>query len=231
VTDPPAGSRPPLVTVFGLFGALTSRIGPEVAERLGVPLLDRDILSAVAELLRVPEESLETYDPDVEKAPRSGLRRFLDSLGEPPTADTGPASDQAARRVRSATAGHLARATVHGGVVVGRGGLVVLRHAPGVLHVRLEGPRDARVEQAVRLYGFDRRTAERRQQENDRARRRYVRDVYGVDPDDPDLYHLRLDSTVLEEDTCVELVVAAARARSRQPANSSRPGADPTGPA
>jgi hypothetical protein len=39
---------------------------------------------------------------------------------------------------------------------------------------------------------------------------------HGVDPLDPDLYHLVLDSPALGLDTCVDLVVAASQARMRQ---------------
>jgi cytidylate kinase len=48
---------------------------------------------------------------------------------------------------------------------------------------------------------------------NDRARRGYVRRSYGVDPENPDLYHLRIDTTVLDLDTCVDLIVTASRGR------------------
>jgi cytidylate kinase len=206
-------THPPLVTMTALYGAGASVIGPRVAERLGVPCLDREVLTGLAERLRVPEGSIESYDPNSEKQPRSAFRRFLDGLGPPATADTSPGADREVRRLRSATADFIARATVHGGVVVGRGGMVVLRRVPGALHVRLDGPREARIEQAMREFGLDRRTAERRLKENDRARIRYVRDEYGVDPDDPDLYHLRIDSTVVDWDTTVDLIVTTARAR------------------
>lgn len=222
-------SDPPLVTMAGLYGAGTSRIGPQVAQRLGVRFLDREVLAGVAERLGVPEAAIETYDADYEQAPPSAFRRFLDSLGQPATADTSRAPDEEAHRIHSATTDYLARATVDGAVVVGRGGMVVLRRVPGALHVRLDGPREARVDQAMRVFGIDRRTAERRRKDNDRMRIGYLRRTYGVDHDDPDLYHLRIDSTVLAWDTCVELIVAAAR--SRQPDPSSRAGADENGAA
>jgi cytidylate kinase len=38
-----------------------------------------------------------------------------------------------------------------------------------------------------------------------------------VDGEDPSLYHLMLDSTALDIDTCVELIVTAAQARTRRP--------------
>ena len=91
----------------------------------------------------------------------------------------------------------------------------MLGAVPGVLHVMLGGPRDARVRQGMRLEGLDQRTAERRMDVTDRTRLGYVRREYGVDPEDPELFHLRIDSTALDLDTCVELIVAAAAARTR----------------
>jgi cytidylate kinase len=38
-----------------------------------------------------------------------------------------------------------------------------------------------------------------------------MRHFYGIDPGDPSLYHLVLDSTTLPLEHCVELIVHAAR--------------------
>ena len=77
------------------------------------------------------------------------------------------------------------------------------------LHVRLDGPVERRVEQAIRIEGVDRRTAERHQAETDRARDAYVRQFYRRDARDLDLYHLVIDSTVIPLDTVTELIVTA----------------------
>jgi cytidylate kinase len=98
-----------------------------------------------------------------------------------------------------------------GAVVLGRGGAVVLRDRPGALHVRLDGPEEARVAQAMTLLGVDRETAERARRESDRAREAYVRHFYGADARDPALYHVVVDSTALPLDTVVELVAVACR--------------------
>jgi cytidylate kinase len=50
---------------------------------------------------------------------------------------------------------------------------------------------------------------------SDLAREAYVRHFYGVEPNDPHLYHLVIDSTVLSLDSCVELIATAAAARER----------------
>ncbi len=44
-----------------------------------------------------------------------------------------------------------------------------------------------------------------------------MRRAYGVDGGNPALYHLMLDSTALELEVCVELIVAASEARRQNP--------------
>ena len=216
----------PVVTLAALFGAGGHVVGPRVAERLGVPFLDRGILAGVAEQMHVPEQAVAEYDSESPKEPRSGLRRYFEGLGRVTTADGSPVSDQANEeaRYRSETEEFLARATEAGGVVLGRGGVVALGAVPGVLHVLLGGPREARVQQGMRLHELDQRTAQRLMDVTDRARRGYVRRMYGVDPEDSDLFHLRIDSTAIDLDTCVELIVAAAAARTRPSTDTTADG-------
>ena len=84
---------------------------------------------------------------------------------------------------------------------------------PGALHVRLDGPLEGRVQRAVGLEGVDEEQARKLAAETDRAREGYVKHFYKCDARDARHYHLVLDSTALEFDTCADLIVAAARAR------------------
>jgi cytidylate kinase len=68
------------------------------------------------------------------------------------------------------------------------------------------------VAQAARVEGVDAETARKRLALVDGARRHYVKRLYHVDIDDPALYQLQLDSTLLPLDSCVELIVSAYRA-------------------
>ena len=213
-----ATEHPPVVTIAALYGANGSVIAPRVAEQLGVPFLDRAIRETVAERTGLPESVVE----DVEQGPRSGIQRLTATLGRASTITgaTGGSIEQLDADVRSIQAqveAFLAQASISGGVAVGRGGMVILRSVPWALHVYLGGPPEARVARRMALDGIDRATAEARQEAEDRARISYVSLVYGVDGVDPALYHLMLDSTALEADTCVELIVAAAQARTRHP--------------
>jgi cytidylate kinase len=55
----------------------------------------------------------------------------------------------------------------------------------------------------------------------DRARKEYMRRVFGADAGDRTHYHLVLDTIALGIDASVELIVAASRARTGQPPKES----------
>ena len=204
----------PIVTLSALYGAGGSVVGPRVAERLGVAFLDRDITSAVAE-----RTGLSTADVvQLEEGSPTGASRLVATLGRASTLRA--AGDVARddldlheRSIRAVVEEFVARAKVSGGVVLGRGGMVILRDCPSALHVYLRGATAARSRQAATVEGIDLARAKQRLQHEDRARVEYVRRAYGVDGVDPSLYHLIVDSTELDLDTCVELIVGASRAR------------------
>jgi cytidylate kinase len=203
----------PLVTVSAAYGAGGSRLGPRLAEELGVAFVDRVIPSAVAERLSVPMTQAIARDDSV----RSALERLLlrlapaaQAMGATPV----PADVHDDRTYLQATEDAILEHCAGGAVVLGRAAAVVLRDSPRALHVRLDGPPAARAEQAARIEGVDLETAKRRMAETDRAREAYLRYFYGVDARDPALYHLVLDSTALAAELCVDLIARAARARA-----------------
>jgi cytidylate kinase len=210
----------PGVTISAGYGAGGSMIAPEVARQLGLPLLDRAISSHVAAQLRV---SVPEAEGGVIK--RSGPGRFLAVLAPlaggvlgagtdcaPPEAF--PPPDDAALFREQAEA-IMRKALVTGAVILGRAGGAAFRDEPGVLRVRLFGPQEARIAQAARIEDVDEDTARQRLPEVDRARAQYVQRLYGTDIDDPDLYHLQIDSTVVPVDACASLIAAAYLSVSR----------------
>jgi hypothetical protein len=205
--------RVTLITLSAPYGAGGSRIGPEVARRLNVPFLDRAIPTEVAGRLALPLD--EAMDRD--EAIGSSLARMTMWLGHVGQAFGAPAAmpEEAAEAAYRQATEQVIRdyAAGPGAVILGRGGAAVLRADPRALHVRLDGPVDARIRQGMEVEGVDRETAERHVAETDRAREAYVQHFYRVDPRDAALYHLVIDSTVIPLETCVELIVTAAEAR------------------
>jgi hypothetical protein len=200
-----------LVALSASYGAGGNVIGPALAKRLGVPFVDRAIPVKVAEQLHVPFEEADSAEAE---AP-SRLERLLsgfsgtDSSTPAPLPSDALTSDDFRRETEKAV---IAQCETGEGVILGRAAAVVLHDDPHVLKVRLDGPRDLRIRQAMTFGSIDEATATRTLDHLDRTHADYARELYGVDIRDFSLYDLMIDSTRLPIDTCVELICAAARA-------------------
>ena len=203
-----------IVTVSAAYGAGGALVGPKLAERLGVPFLDRALPTEVAERLAIPLDEAVARDESIGGV-LSRMAMRLAPIGLAFGAETAPdaVDEEAYRR----TTEELIREHASSGdlVVLGRAAALVLHDDPRSLHVRLDGPRDRRIEQAVRLGDGERAQVEKRLDETDRAREAYVRHFYHADPRDPHHYHLTIDATAIPLDAVVELIERAALSRTR----------------
>jgi cytidylate kinase len=200
------------VTISASFGTGGSVIGPAVADRLGLPFLDRAIPVAVASSLAVPlEQALAHYE-----RPPSLIGRIIASMASAslPFGASPPAGDVVDDQAFRTRTEEIIRATAAstGCVVLGRAAACILKQEPWALHVRLDGPRPARLAQAVAEFGADPDGAAKQLDETDRARELYVRHFYKADPHDPRLYHLVIDATAFGLETCLDLIAKAAAA-------------------
>ena len=203
-------SRPhqPIVTVAAEHGAAGDVVAPRVADALGVPFLDRALPASLAAAAEESEQPIRLV---------GRLARASTMLAGEPVERI----DSDEGRIRAGLAEFLARASTEGGVVLGRGGVVVLADAPTALHVLLSGAREGRVARVAQREGIGPAEADRRVRAHDRARKEYLRRVFDADADDRTLYHLIIDTVALGIDASVELVLAASRARIRQSRNES----------
>jgi cytidylate kinase len=203
-----------VVTLSASFGAGGAVIGPAVAERLGLPFIDRAIPTQVAAELGVAAEAAEARD---ETAPRL-LTRILTSIA-PVSAEYMIGFDNP-RAALLTEESFLERTQLvlrrcvgeRGGVILGRAGAIVLADCPGALHVRLDGDPDRRARQAARAAGMTEEQSMQLLREVDRTRAGYVKHFYRADPADPCHYHLTLDSTRLSFEACTDLIVTAYEA-------------------
>jgi cytidylate kinase len=200
-----------VVTISAPFGAGGAYVGPRLADRLGVPFVDRAIPNEVARRLSVPlddavandESAGSVLDRFVRIMAPAGMAFGARPIMENELIDQHTYRDTTERVIRELAAGE-------GGVFLGRAAALVLRDTPGALHVRLYGPVERRVARAMEADDLSRDEAIRQLKENDRARETYVRHFYGADPGSLEHYHLAIDSTAIPLDRCVELIAAAA---------------------
>ncbi len=201
-----------IVTISSAYGALGGEVGRAVASELDVPFLDRAIPAAVAEKLAVPLAEAETRDEMLSGFFERLLGTFVMMGGMYGGAilPVNEIPDEAA--FLAATEEIIRRHAASGaGVIVGRAGMIVLAGHPHVVRVRMSGPVEARIEQAMRLYGHSREEARKQERENDGARAAWVQRFYGRDVTDPTLYDLVINATKFGIEDCVALIVAAAR--------------------
>jgi cytidylate kinase len=205
-----------LIALSASYGAGGSVIGPELADRLGVPFLDRAIPAQVAERLDVSLSHAIEHDENIGSLFDRMLKHFAPLSG---AYASGSATEalMGTDVYRDATERVICEYARAGrGVILGRACAFVLRDRPEVLRVRLDGPEEERLEQAMRIEGIERDAAAERMRQNDRARDAYLRHFYGADPRDASFFHLILDTPALGLDACIDLIVRAARARAGQ---------------
>jgi hypothetical protein len=197
--------------VSAAYGAGGSVVGPALADRLGLPFLQRVTTSEghIAE----PEPCDEQLSAEETKATpvHRLLAHFTQAMPAGPT-QSPPSTHHQDEHLR----GHGEAAIHHlladgGGVILGRAAAVVLGKDRG-FHVRLDGPAARRVAQGAAIEDISEEQARDRLRAADKARTAYVRRLYRCDPADASLYHLVIDSTAIPLDTVIELVVTAARA-------------------
>lgn len=197
-----------MVTVSSTYGAGGAAIAPLLADRLGLPFADRLIHSHGA----LPHSEEGVTEAEVDEEPGSPLLRSLALLSPawsfPTPVDPGHLPERMRETVEDSI-----RALVEAGgaVILGRAAAVVIGRRPWAYHVRLDGPKDRRARRGAAWEGVDLETARARLAATDATRARYTRRLYGRDSDDPALYHLLLDTTVLTVEACVELLADAAR--------------------
>jgi cytidylate kinase len=204
----------PVVTVSATFGTGGSVIAPRLADALGVPFIDRLITADMSQdVARREAKSREGLcEGEREVAPAG---RFLSyfaraaSVGAMMAPDPIIDDDESVRvSVEEALKGVAAGDPA---VILGRAAAFVLKERPLTYHVRLDGPVERRVAWSARFEDLDLEAARVRQAETDKARTLFVKRLYRVDPSDPALYHLVLDSTVLGVEASVEVIMLAAR--------------------
>lgn len=201
-----------VIAVSASYGAGGSVVAPLVAERLGVTYLDRAV--AARDSQRMEEEVREAAVSE-EELERGLWQRIISALASTPSelspvTETAEHPDRAVRQEAEARLRSFA-ARGAGGVVLGWAAAAVL---PEAYRVRLDGPAERRLLQGMAIEDLDEDTARRRLEKTDGVRQLYWRRLYQRDWRDPGLYHLSIDTTVLELETVADLIVRAATAAS-----------------
>lgn len=193
---------PPSVTISRMVATGGRTIASKLAAYLQArapadcqwTVFDRNLLEKVLEEHHLPKRIAE-YMPENHKSMLGDMLEEL--LGLHPSAWT-IVQQTAETILHLAHLGHV--------IVVGRGANIITRRLESVLHVRLVGSLEKRIERVEQVYGLERQNAIEFIQIQDKGRKRYIKDNFGKDIDDPLLYHLILNTDYLSHDEAARLI-------------------------
>jgi cytidylate kinase len=199
-----------VITLSWQLGIAGEQIGELLGERLGLPVVNRQIVAAIMRALhlRAPAaEATERLVPGWQIEMSAGLSEWFG------VAELRTALGQAEQAHRT-TERLLHEAARQPCVLVGRGGFAALADHPGARHVRLSAPRAWRIDRVAAEHVVSHGEAARRELADDRMRRAYVEHYYGRRLDDPANFHLVIAADRFTPDEVADIVVAAVPAQT-----------------
>ena len=182
-----------IITISRQTGSLGDEIAKATAEKLGYEYIEKSQISKALSSLGFSVSEIDRYD---EKKPNlwQSLKTQKESF---------------AHLIRAAVYKLASRKNV---VIVGRGGQVILKDVPGVLHVRVIAPYATRVSRLMKQEKYDGKTAERIIRQSDRDSSGYLSTYFDTNVDYSQLYDLVINTRAMTLNEGVELITRAANA-------------------
>jgi cytidylate kinase len=173
-------------------------------------VFDRELVEKVLEDHNLPRELARFMPEDRVSAVEDAMQEFL---GLHPPSST---------LVSQTTETILRLAELGGVILIGRGANVITADVPHVYHVRLVGSLPCRLERVRERQGLEARAALEHLLKADRGRRRYLRDYFRADVEDPLLYDLVVNTDRADLDDVAELIGQAVLQRAARGPVSAR---------
>lgn len=219
------------ITISREYGSDGRTVGQKVAEILACLYVEKELIVEVARRAEVPAAELERFDEHPENTAVRVLRKLLmpkydetlygaigygwgpsDVIADLPTRGTSLAAEiEEDDYVRMTQEVMMQLAYERDVVLIGRGSQALLGFSDNALHVRLVAPLEFRIETVVKRDGLGHEKAHKQIRKVDEARRLYIKRHYGIEWDDPQHYHMILNTCQVgvEETAC--LIADAAR--------------------
>lgn len=198
---PPTGekSAAPLrvITVSRQAGSGGRTLAPRIASLLDFEFVDRQILDLLIQNTGARDRLINSLD----ERTRSGIELWVEGILTQRYVDHSEYIRWLAKTVT-------VLAEDGDSVILGRGGNVILGSRGG-LHVRVVAPKEFRIDNLVRYDNLSPADARKRVGESDEERRRFYRDGFGADIDNPEDYHLVINTGRVDIDSAVEIVLDA----------------------
>ena len=193
-----------IITISREFGSGGRTMGRKIAERLGIPFYDKELVDQIAVESGFAPKFVEEHG---EHSPSGSFFSYAFAPQGVPGIMNGLSTADFLWNIQCNVILQLADQGPC--VIVGRNADYILKDRPDALHVYVFADVPYRAERIVRLYGESEKSPEQRLAEKDKRRRvnyqHYTGRTWGMAQN----YDLCLDTGVLGEDYCAEIVVNA----------------------
>lgn len=194
-----------IITISREFGSGGRTIGREVAQRLGIPFYDKELVEQIALESGFAPTFVEEHG---EHSPSSSRFAYAFSHQTTPGIMNGMSTADLLWRVQCDVIMSLAEKGPC--VIVGRNADYILKDRKDVLNVFIHADIDFRTDRIVRLYGGSEKSPEARLHEKDKRRKVNYQHYTGRTWGHSCNYDLCLKSSTLGIDKCVDMIVSMA---------------------
>ena len=193
-----------VITIGRQFGSGGRYVGRLLAEKLGIPFYDKELLSEAAKNSGICEEIFEEHD---EKPTRSLLFSLVTGMQSHMAAGNFYMDMPLNHKIFLAQFDAIRRIAGEGScVIVGRCADYVLRENPDAVSIFVKGDMESKIARAVKYYGIEEDKAEERIRKADKQRASYYNYYATATWGDVDNYDLVVDTGVLGVEGAVELI-------------------------
>jgi len=191
-----------IITISREFGSGGRLIGKRLAEKMGVPYYDKELLDRIAEESGFCREMMEEAE---KKAKNSFLYSLMSAMG---TGEAGPDSLSLNERFFLAQFDTIKKIADEGScVIVGRCADYILRGMPEATNVFIYAEEADKIRRAVGEYGVPEDSVKKMMKDTDKARANYYAYHTGRKWGEHVNYHLAMDSGYLEIEDIVDLII------------------------
>lgn len=179
-----------IITISRQVGSLGDEIASETANALGYELIEKAQISEALSRLGFSLSDIDKYD---EKKPSVWQTLSIQK-------------DRFSHFIKAAMYELAARRNV---VIVGRGGQIILKDIPGILHVRVIAPYALRVSRLIEQRGYQENEAQRIIRQRDSDSLGYLNTYFDANPENSNLYDLVINTRTMSLSECTEIIASA----------------------
>lgn len=195
-----------IITISREFGSGGRTIGHEVANKLGIPFYDKELVDQIALESGFAPKFVEEHG---EHAPGNSLFSYAFAHHGVPGVMNGLSTADFLWNIQCGVILQLAEQGPC--VIVGRNADYILKDRKDVLHTFIHADKEFRADRIVRLYGESEKSPEARLQDKDKRRRVNYHHYTGRNWGEAQNYDISLNSSALGIERCVDIIVSLAK--------------------